>query len=319
MQPGRRAFFLPGRVLRDPWAQFCQRLTRVVAGRVEDETSGAADSRLPRARLLAARPADIHHARALCAELGVVMADAHAGLTGNDPRPWLWIDASRLDQQGELDPALGLISLDTGCRVGALHAALAGTGWRASGLGDADPHLTLGHWLATADAWLPGDCAASGVHAVDVLLADGSSEQLGSFGHAATRPLGPTVRALVSGLFETAASPALAAMRAEARWPARYRLDALLPNTLDGATPIPNLAHLLLGARASLAWVERIHLRLQRDAALALSPAAMREAAPDAMAAAHPGRSVVHAALQHIDVYVKSRFDPHAHFPSPFV
>jgi hypothetical protein len=309
MQPGRRAFFLPGRVLRDPWAQFCRRLTRVVAGRVEDETQGG----VQRARLLAARPADVHHARALCAELGVVMADAQAGVAGEDARPRLWIDAARLDQPGSFDTTLGLISLDAGCRVDALHAALRGSGWRANGLADADPTQTLGHWLATADGWLPGACAASGVHAVDVLLADGTSEQLGSFGHTATRPLGPTLRALVSGLFETAASPELTAMRAQPRWPARYRLDALLPATPEGETPIPNLAHLLLGSRGSLAWVERIHLRLQRDDEMPV------KASHDATRITQPDQAMALAAVQHVDACVKCRFDPDTRFPSAFV
>jgi hypothetical protein len=307
MQPGRRAFLLPGRGDRDPWSQFQQRLARVVAGRVADET---AHPRVPRARLHALRPADIHHARALCAEHGVVLADAHAGLSdpGGHP-PWLWVDASRLDGLGAPDTTLGLISADAGCRVGAVNAALAGTGWRAAALGAVAPDWTLGQWLATADGWLPGACAASGVHAVDVVLADGSSEQLGTFGQAATRPLGPALRGLISGLFEASMAPAVAAMRAAPRWPAHYRLDALLPQTPDGATPIPNLAHLLLGSRGSLAWVERIHLRLVR-AAEAVSPPDIRSPAV---------QPPPHAAVQHIDADIKQRFDPATRFPSPFV
>jgi hypothetical protein len=307
MQPGRRAFLLPGRGGRDPWSQFQQRLARVVAGRVDDET---AHPRVPRARLHALRAADIHHARALCAEFGVVLADTNAGLSDpGGPAPWLWVDASRVDGLGAPDIELGLISADAGCRIGALNAALAGTGWRAAALGAVAPGWTLGEWLATADGWLPGDCAASGVHAADVLLADGSSEQLGTFGQAATRPLGPALRGLVSGLFEAAASPAVTAMREAPRWPARYRLDALLPKTPAGAPPIPNLAHLLLGSRGSLAWVERIHLRLVRDAEATYSPGACSPR----------GQSPAHGAVQHIDANIKQRFDPATRFPNPFV
>ena len=315
MEPGRRAFFLPGRALRDPWTQFCQRLSRLVAGKVEDETAGSAGQPMHRARLVAGRAADVHHARALCAELGVVMADAHAGLSADAGQSWLWVDASRLSGVGAFDTRLGLLSVEAGCRIATLREAIAGSGWMAAGMHSADPQQTLGHWLMTADQWLPGDCAASDVHAVDVLLADGSSEQLGSFGQAATRPLGRALRALVSGLFETAASPVATAMRAQARWPGRYRLDALLPQTPQGLAPVPNLAHLLLGSRGSLAWAERIHLRLRPEHA-----ASRGKAEPQGGTSSYAVDQVVElAAVQRIDAYVKCRFDPETRLPSPFV
>jgi len=315
MEPGRRAFFLPGRVLRDPWTQFCQRLSRLVAGTVKDETAGSAGQPMHRARLVAARAADVHHARALCAELGVVLADTHAGLSADPSKSWLWVDASRLSGVGAFDTRLGLISVEAGCRVGTLREAIAGSGWVAAGLQGADAQQTLGHWLMTADQWLPGDCAASDVHAVDVLLPDGSGEQLGSFGQAATRPLGPALRALVSGLFESAASPVADAMRAQPRWPGRYRLDALLPQTPPGLAPIPNLSHLLLGSRGSLAWTERIHLRLRPEHAPV--PAT---AEPLGGTSSHGADQIVElAAVQRIDAYVKCRFDPETRLPSPFV
>jgi hypothetical protein len=315
MEPGRRAFFLPGRALRDPWTQFCQRLSRLVAGTVEDESAGSTGQRVHRARLVVARAADVHHARALCAELGVVLADAHAGLSADAGKSWLWVDAGKLGGVGAFDTRLGLISVEAGCRIATLREAIAGSGWVAVGLHGADAQQTLGHWLMTADQWRPGDCAASDVHAVDVLLADGSSEQLGSFGQAATRPLGPALRALVSGLFETAASPVANAMRTQPRWPGHYRLDALLPQTPPGLTPIPNLAHLLLGSRGSLAWAERIHLRLRAEHA----PATV---APEPQGGTSPhgaDQAVELAAVQRIDAYVKSRFDPETRLPSPFV
>jgi hypothetical protein len=309
MEPGRRAFLLPSGGARDPWAQFQHRLARVVAGSLTDETTGS----LRRARLRAARPPDLYHARALCAELGVVLADANAGIDDRgDPRPWLWVDAGSLAGHGAVDTSIGLIGADAGCRIGSLSAALSGTGWHAPALRAADPAETLGRWFATADGWLPGRCDASGVHAVDVMLADGSSQQLGSFGVAGVRPLTPALRALVSGLFEFAGSPAVTALRGAPRWPARYRLDALLPETPAGATPVPNLAHLLLGSRGSLAWVERIHLRLQHDAA---SPAPTVASTVTSL----PGQPPALAAVQHIDAEVKRRFDPATCFPSPFV
>lgn len=315
MEPGRRAFFLPGRALRDPWTQFCQRLSRLVAGTVEDETTGSTGQQVHRARLVAARPADVHHARALCAELGVVLADTHAGLSADASKSWLWVDASRLNGVGAFDTRLGLISVEAGCRIGTLREAIADSGWVAAGLHGADAQQTLGNWLMTADQWLPGDCAASGIHAVDVLLAGGSSEQLGSFGQAATRPLGPALRALVSGLFETAASSEANAMRAQPRWPGRYRLDALLPQTPPGLTPIPNLAHLLLGSRGALAWAERIHVRLQpAHAPLPSAPEPQDGTSPHGA-----DQAVELAAVQRIDAYVKSRFDLETRFPSPFV
>lgn len=315
MEPGRRAFFLPGRALRDPWVQFCQRLSRVVAGNVEDETVASPGHRVHRARLIAARAADVHHARALCAELGVVLADAHAGLSADANTSWLWVDASRLSGVGAFDARLGLISVEAGCRIATLREAIAGSGWVAAGMHGADGQQTVGQWLMTADQWLPGECAASDVHAVDVLLADGSSEQLGSFGQAAIRPLGPALRALVSGLFETAASPVATAMCMQPRWPGRYRLDALLPQTPPGLTPIPNLGHLLLGSRGSLAWAERIHLRLRPEYAPA--PQAPK---PQSGTSRHGADQIVElAAVQRIDAYVKSRFDPETRLPCPFV
>jgi len=239
----------------------------------------------------------------------------HAGLSADPVKSWLWVDAGRLAGVGTFDTRLGLISVEAGCRVDTLREAIAGSGWVAGGLHDADAQQTLGQWLMTADQWLPGDCAASGIHAVDVLLADGRSEQLGSFGQAATRPLGPALRALVSGLFETAASAEANAMRAQPHWPGRYRLDALLPRTPPGLTPIPNLAHLLLGSRGTLAWAERIHLRLQP----AHAPASLI-LEPQGGTSQHGADQVVElAAVQRIDAYVKSRFDPETRLPSPFV
>ncbi|QEI05225.1 FAD-dependent oxidoreductase [Pigmentiphaga aceris] len=315
MEPGRRAFFLPGRAQRDPWAQFCQRLSRLVAGKVEDESATSGGQTVHRARLIAARAADIHHARALCAELGVVLADAHAGLSVDAARSWLWADSSRLNGVGAFDSRLGLISVEAGCQVGSLRDALAGSPWLAPGLNGANPNQTLGQWLLTADHWLPGECAASNLHAVDVMLADGGSEQLGSFGHAATRPLSQALRALVSGLFETAASPAATAMRAQPRWPGHYRLDALLPLTPAGLTPIPNLAHLLLGSRGSLAWVERIHLRLHAEDVPSTQVSVPQGGTP----VRGLDQQMEPGAVRHIDAYVKSRFDPETRLPAPFV
>ena len=72
MQPSRRAFLLGRRPVQTPWATFLQRLGLLCQGTLRDlgETAGEG----PRALLTPSREGDVVHARALCAEYGVVLA-----------------------------------------------------------------------------------------------------------------------------------------------------------------------------------------------------------------------------------------------------
>src|SRR5690606_30124359 len=86
-----------------------------------------------------------------------------------------------------------------------------------------------------------------------VLLADGTQAMLGPFGEHNQKPLeSPALQQLIPALYGAAASTEAQACRQEPRWPARYRLDALLPQ--PGHTV--NLAHLLLGHGGDLGWLE---------------------------------------------------------------
>ncbi len=309
IQPGRRAFFLGARAPVQPWAQFCQRLGRMAAGPVEDVSKRG--STASAAWLHARRPEDVHHAIALCGEYDVEVAAA--GLIAPDApgsRPRLWVDASALTGMGEVDLRQGFLSVSPAERIEAVNRVLAGTGWTMPAWQGVDASLRVGEWFATASHWLPGRCADSGVQAVDVIFADGSVDQLGSFGVAATRRVGPALGRLISDLFTRAAEPDVAAWRAAAVWAPRYRLDALLPETPPDCSPVPNLAHLLLGARGSLGWVERLHLRLHP------AESSLKVGVFPGLAS---GEKVHDAACTALDAGVKARFDPRGRFPVTFV
>src|SRR3546814_8185519 len=86
------------------------------------------------------------------------------------------------------------------------------------------------------------------------MLADGSNISLGPFGENNKKPLqGARLQQLVPSLFQLAGGAEAQACQSGLRWPARYRLDALLP--VPGQTV--NLAHLLLGHGGDLGWIER--------------------------------------------------------------
>jgi len=118
---------------------------------------------------------------------------------------------------------------------------------------------TLADWLAgpAAAAWPPGSGKASGLHGIDVLLADGTTETLGPFGENDVRPLRTGIgQRLVPALFQLAQGDDAQLCRAQIAWPGRYRLDALMP-----APPAHvNLAHLLCGQGGTLAWIENVVL-----------------------------------------------------------
>ena len=290
MQPSRRAFLTAGRALASPWGRFYQRLARSVHGRLEDRTATPAEP--GRAWLQPARAADVHHARALCAEAGVTLA-----LQNHAPAPTmpcLLLDPSALDGMTQLPD--GRIDAEPGVRVADLRQRLHGA------CPGAPDDATLADWLASAAAAAPppGALAGSGVHAVEVLLADGTLENFGPFGAQSNRPaLSVAASRLVSELFTLATQPAPTKWRHLPAWPAQYRLDALL------AEP-PNLAHLLLGSGGTLAWLERARL-VPVEAASAARPADA-PARPDAATS---------MAADMLDAEVKQRFDPRSVFPYP--
>ena len=352
MKPGRRAFFLPRLAAATPWANFCQRLARAAQGRVDDETP--APGAPGRARLRVARDEDVFHARALSAELGVMLV-----LPGADPallpadRHWLILDVDDLTALGPVDLAQGRIDVDVGCTYGVLRQALADTGWTWP---QGDDAATVASWMAAPAPWRPGHCRDSGLRWADVMLAGGEFERLGPFGVDATRPLRSAASSrLISSLFELSGATSMQTLLAQPRWLARYRLDALTPMgeapgddaaadeaaagetaaaEAAGGTPgsdalAPNPAHLLLGSAGTLAWTGRVQLQLmsrqsqlmsrqsQQSPIPADAPAAPPSASPSAAPAAlAPVRRHV---LDDMDDMVKGCFDPLGLFPSQVV
>src|SRR3546814_14123473 len=73
----RRAFLMGRRTLRTPWENFCRRLSRAVSGTFYE--FGVHDG-VGSARLTLGQAADVHHARSLCTEYGVVLATDGDGM-----------------------------------------------------------------------------------------------------------------------------------------------------------------------------------------------------------------------------------------------
>ncbi len=240
MQPGRRFFLTGGRLFGGPWAQFVQRLDRMVKGRVEDQSVG--DGQPPQARLSPARPEDVHHARALCAECRVRMALVGTAVAVDGSV--LWVDPAPLRGLDAL--ADQPIRMAPGTPAGELRER------RLAEVDPADDDTPLAIWLANlppaaVDRLL---AAQGGLESADVLLFDGKSDTLGRFGAKTERaPLGLALRDVVSELFRLGQRPSMKSWREHPVWPARYRLDALWRDE-------PNLAHLLAGSAGTLAWLE---------------------------------------------------------------
>jgi hypothetical protein len=267
MQPSRRAFLFGRQRPRTPWEAFLQGLERGVQGRLRH------DPKVPDiATLTPVHREDVRHARALCAEFGVRLQlmdvaddtatahlEAEPGVFApqRDPTkaakvamgPVLIVDPRQLNTCS--GGTSGQLFAEPGCRLGDLAAA---------GLPQfqhAPPDRTLAAWLAFGRGLLPGGTAASGVVELDVLFSDGTTETLGPFGESDSRPLrSATVQRLIPFLFQLSVSADARACRAADIWPCRYRLDALQP----AAPAEVNLAHLLLGHRGELAWIESVLL-----------------------------------------------------------
>ncbi len=288
MQPSRRAFLLGRRPVQTPWATFLQRLGLSCHGAVRD--LGDAGAQGPRAVLTPARESDVTQARTLCAQYGVVMAlDDAQGPFAPVHGPMLWLDPGALSGLARLTGPTPRWRAQPGVPLAAL--ALAGL-TQFNGLPGA---MTLAQWLAAPAPWPTGQCAASGVVAVDLMLADGVEETLGPFGTADVQPLkSATVQRLIPSLFQLSGGAFATGYEPGQAWGGRYRLDALAPQAPDTV----NLAQLLLGHGGTLAWVQGVTL----------------EARPGLVAAAQP-ETGVSAPSPTLQTRIKSLFDPYGRFP----
>lgn len=304
MESGSRRAFLTGRrVSKDPWEAFCQRMRRMATGTFfefdKQEDVGSA-------RLIPKQAGEVQQARALCEEYGVLMAlDGVPHAARLNGQPVLWVEPGReLAGCQRLEPGSTKWFVQPGCLLGELEAA--GLHQFAS----LPCHITVAAWLAdrTLCDWEAGHTHKSGIEHASVLLADGTSANLGMFGHANQKPLkGAQLQKLIPQLFQIAAQPDAQACRQQSRWPARYRLDALLP--ADGQTV--NLAHLMLGHGGDLGWLEWVVI----DERLAQP---MGEASYEQRYS--PGkraRDGLALPASEVDAHTKSLFDPLDLFPYP--
>jgi hypothetical protein len=299
----RRAFLSGRRLSKSPWEAFCQRLRSAVAGTFfEFEMHEGIGS----ARLIPKQPGDVHHARTLCAEYGVVLAldgVPHAARLGD--QHVLWLEPGR-DMAGcqRLEPGSRKWFVQPGCLLGELEAA------GLQQFADLPCHITVAAWLAdrTLCDWEAGNTYKSGLEHASVLLADGVSVSLGPFGERNQKPLkGLRLQQMVPQLFQMAVHPDAQDCRQAVLWPGRYRLDALLP--VPGQTA--NLAHLLLGHGGDLGWVDWIVLdqdlaQPQVEPPYAQRYTSQRDAGTD-----------LGTRAADLDARIKTLFDPADVFPYP--
>lgn len=277
---------MAGRPRTDPWGRFFQRLARTVQGRTEDRSPSSDAPGV--AWLRAASFTDIHHALALCAEFDVGFSLESSGSRATGPR--LLVDPS--DLRSVLDSSGSTVEIEAGARVAEVRAVLKQQG----ACPGAHDDWTVAQWLAAPVQYPPVGLAASGLLSVEVLLADRTMESFGPFGATSRRAaLSLKASRLVSDLFTWVAQPQVAAWRDLAAWPGRYRIDALLDET-------PNLAHILLGSGASLAWPERVRLQAMPQEVVQRA-GSFRDPAPDELEAA-----------QKLDFRIRKRFDPDGRF-----
>lgn len=319
---GRRAFLRGRRPPSSPWEVFCSRLRNSVAGTLTNLEAG--EDRQA-ARLLLQQPADVHHARRLCAEYGVCMALEGVSAAASHDGPVLWLRPGRdMAACRRLDPDGSRWFVQPGCLLGELEAA------GMTCFADLPAHLTVAAWLADRSLcnWETGHTADSGVVHASALLADGTSVSLGAFGTDNRKALDSLcLQQLIPALFSLSGGDD-ARMCAEWRnWPARYRLDALVP--APGRTL--NLSHLLLGHGGDLAWLEWVVIdsELARPALGTQLPLELAGVGNDVFVddggmgwggegGSGPCDAVAIArAAQDIDAAVKALFDPQSLFPFP--
>ena len=300
MQSSSRRAFLRGR--RAPttgWESFCQRMAQVVSGsfHVVSDREGAQS-----ARLLPGAAGDMHHARSLCMQYGVMLL-----LDGGDygvqqsGAPELWVEpGNALGACERLEDGSPKWFVQPGCTLGKL----ADQG--LPGFGQMPFHMSTAAWLADRSMcdWPNGRTLLSGVTHMSVLLADGNSVVLGPFGAQEQQPLTPPLRRLVSGLFQLSMGQEAQACKQHSQWPARFRVDALMPlNDRE-----INLAHLMLGHGGRLGWIEWVVLDERLLGAQADVPTSGREWRS-------PRDAELRSQVEALDRQVKMLFDDLAIYP----
>ena len=256
-QPSRRAFLTGRRTSASPWGQFCARLSRTCVGRVRWEQGG----QTTQAWLEPARAVDVMHAQVLCRELGVQLILLNSEACPDSTRPILWVD-SRADwaQMERVSPESAVWRVDAGVTLGTLHQK--GVGVFAKALAANLSEWTLAQWYASS---FSGNMMQSGIVQAEVLLSDGTLELLGPFGAKASQPLRSlSLQRKIPQLFELAQSGEAARCAESEKWPSRYRLDALMPQSGDSL----NLAWLFKGHGGSLAWMQTLWLQIPEGSLL---------------------------------------------------
>ncbi len=226
--PSRRGFLMGRRPSSNPWDKFCERLRRNIKGSLYDfgATTGAGS-----ARLVPGEPADVRHARALCAEYRVVLALGGISQAATPlGQSVLWVEpGNELGGFKRLSEGSPQWFVQPGCFVGELCAA----GFQP--LADVPGHLTVAAWLADRLLcdWNTGETWKSGLDHASVLLADGTTATLGPFGEDSRQPLeNLMLQRLVPDLFQLSGKAAAQSCRRLTPWAARYRLDALSPRVV---------------------------------------------------------------------------------------
>lgn len=303
MESSSRRAFLRGRGRAlTPWDSFCQRLGRTVSGSFFE--FDRQDGEYGSAQLIPKQAADLHHARALCAEYGVQLAlDGIPIAAQIKDRAVLWVNPGEaMGGCQRLAPGSSKWFVQPGCLMGDLVDA------GLSQFSEMPYHITVAAWLADRGLcdWAPGQTSLSGVEHASLLLADGSSASLGPFGVDNQKPLtGLRMQQLVPGLFQLAGTADVRTAMHAQLWPCRYRVDALLP-AQGGST---NLAHLLLGHGGDLGWVEWLVIDEETARPQTEQPYHQR------FSAARSRNSAFEEQAQAIDRTVKALFDPDGLFP----
>ncbi|MGG4604724.1 hypothetical protein ACLPHM_08025 [Paenalcaligenes sp. Me131] len=299
MHSESRRAFLSGRKHVEQvsaWDQFCLQLSQKAHG----EKRLLGEGQLC---FTPETPADVHHARNVCALHQVVMGvEGVPHRHSDDVLPTLWLDPQRLNKFQILQPETGQWFVQPGCLLGALSEA------GLHGLAAWPAEWTIAAWLLDrhSQSWRTGHTHLSGVVHASLLMDDGTVSSLGAFGQNNTKPLNtPRLRQLVPQLFQLQSSEAGQACLAVAEWEARYRLDALQP--VQAGQDL-NLAHLLLGSGGDLGWLEWVVLD-----ARCLATEALWE---QSQAGVVSEKSLQIAAAD-IEMEVKQCFDPKGYFTHP--
>lgn len=185
------------------------------------------------------------------------------------------LQTDSLQQIGSFDARRRMVAVQPGVRAASLNRFLHASGLWLPVAGRATSDRTVAGLVAT-DAPCFGDegraltTLADHLLGVDAVLDDGTRQLFGPFGERSPiRLQSSRAGQLVASLFgiaDQARAEMAAHWPAGPRAPGGYLLDCFHPRpqrpyTADGTV---NLAHLLAGSRGTLAWFERLHLRLTR-------------------------------------------------------